>query len=479
MRGPSSRRRRPISAPAARQAARVARLQHGSSGVGEGTVDGWHRRRGRDRRPRRQPVSVVASTPPSRVRTERRTPSPRSLKRMATSALADWASRSMSPSDICLRGARRLVVLVGRPRTRSGGHRQRSRGARAHARRAAAAHWAWCGRCVARSWAARRRPRPALTPPAGSVAWCWSARSWRCRRPGPRSGSWTMSPPAASKPRPRCGSSSVTCSQVAAASASTQVDRPEARVRDVVVDVDDGHALEERRRSPAGPLPMRSRSPQSQTTMRSGSRSELGREADALDAGHEVVHRGHRVRADGLDAGTERLERQGDAERGAERIGVRVLVTDGQHPPGPRAGARGTSAGTASRSSGSSERMPSATTALPGFAQRHPVHATAVAGRQRVLRGLPASAVSLREVGVGRSGTSADGLVYALAGALQLRFDLLEQLHHAGAALGAVVLAQVQVAGCVAGAACRGCGARRAWPGPAPPCWPCAAARHR
>ena len=168
-----------------------------------------------------------------------------------------------------------------------------------------------------------------------------------------------------------------------------------------------------------------------------------GRAPGAVHLRHEVIHLRHRIRKDGLDAGPERLEREGDPEGRSEGIGVGTLVT-GRDTREPANSARGTSSGTAARSSGSSERRPSATTALPGFAQRHPVYATSIAGGQRVSGDVGVRRVVER----GRRGQLrhiGDRIVGADAGALQLSLDLLEQLHHAGTPLGAVVFAQVQL----------------------------------
>ena len=102
------------------------------------------------------------------------------------------------------------------------------------------------------------------------------------------------------------------------------VDGPEARVREVVVDVDDGHPGEQLGVLGRGPRPTRSRSPQSQTTMRSGSRSGSGERAEALDVGHEVVHRGDRVGAD-------RVHPRAPAPRAR---GPRTAPSRAHRPPG-------------------------------------------------------------------------------------------------------------------------------------------------
>ena len=54
---------------------------------------------------------------------------------------------------------------------------------------------------------------------------------------------------------------------------------------------------------------------------------------EPLDAGHEVVQRRDRVGADRVGAATHRLDQLRHGERRAERVGIRVLVADGQHPP--------------------------------------------------------------------------------------------------------------------------------------------------
>ena len=56
----------------------------------------------------------------------------------------------------------------------------------------------------------------------------------------------------------------------------------------------------------------------------------IGIGPDALDAGHEVVDRGHRVGADRIGGPAERLDQVDDPERGTERVRVGVLVADRQ-----------------------------------------------------------------------------------------------------------------------------------------------------
>ena len=56
--------------------------------------------------------------------------------------------------------------------------------------------------------------------------------------------------------------------------------------------------------------------------------------ADAPDPGHEPVQRRDRVGAHGRRPAAHRLDEQADAQHGTQRVGVGVLVADGQHVPG-------------------------------------------------------------------------------------------------------------------------------------------------
>ena len=245
IRGPSSRRRRPISVPGISSSSSVARPSTASRATAKGpswlapAARAWPP-------PPKAPASLVASTPSSRVRMEMRTPSARSLKRMATSALADWASRSMSPSACsCVAPAAGEVLEVDhRPRDAAIGRRLEARertpeelqlGIGLGAVDASGDH----GQLGAGRDQLRRHAQ-------GAWRGVGVSEVGRCRRRGPRSGAGRCRRrPHRSRGRePAC--SNVTCSQVAAAAASTQVVRALARVRDVVVDVDDGHAFEER-----------------------------------------------------------------------------------------------------------------------------------------------------------------------------------------------------------------------------------------
>ena len=127
--------------------------------------------------PPNAPVRAMASTPPSRVRVLIACVSPRSRNRMATSAVADWASRSMSP---------RSAPAPPRPCSRSIGCERRpdepsvalpSPAARARCRTAAAARWAWCDRAPRRCRPAARRPRcssAATRSVRGVTLGCWN-----------------------------------------------------------------------------------------------------------------------------------------------------------------------------------------------------------------------------------------------------------------------------------------------------------------
>ena len=260
--------------------------------------------------PPNAPVSAVASTPPSRVRTVMRVRSPWSLNR-----IGDLGGLRLGEQvDEALRHLR-----AGAGRRRSRRARARTRRAvpvgvglergRAHARRAAAARWAWCGRCAARSCgrsAPAARSSRATRSVRGVVLGCWKL-AVSMTTPAMRSAA--MAPSRASSGRPARGSSSVTISHVAAASASTQSTAPKPRVRDVVVDVHDGHAREQlgmlgEHRTDA--LELAAVADDDEVGVEVG----LGRLPEAVDVGHEVVHRGHRVRADGVDPRAQRLERE-------------------------------------------------------------------------------------------------------------------------------------------------------------------------
>ena len=147
-------------------------------------------------------------------------------------------------------------------------------------------------------------------------------------------------PSSASMPRPRRGQQQRHHLARRRRVRVDPVDGAEARVRDVVVDVDDGHAREQlgvvgQDRPDALEVAAVADDDEVGVEVRFGSRAE------ALDVGHEVVHRGHRVRADDVDACAARLQRQADRERGPERVGLGVAMADGHHPPRPRAVAPG------------------------------------------------------------------------------------------------------------------------------------------
>ena len=154
--------------------------------------------------------------------------------------------------------------------------------------------------------------------------------------------------------------------------------------------------------------------------MRSGSRSSSGDVPEAPDLRHEVVHRRHRVGADGVDAGAPRLERQGHRERRAQGIGLGVPMADGHDPSrseeacGHRVGhgrevgrrhraqapQRSRRCARSSRERGAS----SATTSTPRPAERIAVDVAAVAARRAARRSRPARAGSLRVCGLASVG---------------------------------------------------------------------------
>ena len=73
------------------------------------------------------PQSAVASTPPGFVRTDTRVASSLSLKRIATSAVSDWARRSMIPSECAEMRAGRARSVELAASTRSPARRRGSR----------------------------------------------------------------------------------------------------------------------------------------------------------------------------------------------------------------------------------------------------------------------------------------------------------------------------------------------------------------
>jgi hypothetical protein len=60
----------------------------------------------------------------------------------------------------------------------------------------------------------------------------------------------------------------------------------------------------------------------------------IGIRSDRRDAGEEVVQRRRRVRGDDVGPVAEGAGDPGNSERRSERIGVRILVTDGEDMPG-------------------------------------------------------------------------------------------------------------------------------------------------
>ncbi len=106
----------------------------------------------------------------------------------------------------------------------------------------------------------------------------------------------------------------------------------------MVVDVHDGHPPEQLGvidQHPSHAFEVAAVADHDQVVVQVG----VGRRPKALDAGHEVVHRRHGVRAHGRRPPTERFHDEGVRERRAERVGLWVLVADGQHGAG-RAKAR-------------------------------------------------------------------------------------------------------------------------------------------
>ncbi len=143
----------------------------------------------------------------------------------------------------------------------------------------------------------------------------------------------------------------------------------------------------------------------------------LRRGAEALDLGHEVVHRGHRIGAHGVDPSATGLQGEGDGQRGAEGIRLGVAVADGHDAPRRQQPGGTASAGTAARSAWRQRaRSPQRPRRSPGPAERVAVHAPTVAGRERLVGILGSAAPgSLSVCGVGSAGSSALGSASAAA----------------------------------------------------------------
>ena len=108
------------------------------------------------------------------------------------------------------------------------------------------------------------------------------------------------------------------------------VDDAEAGVRHVMVDVDDRQPAEELRvllEHGTDALELAAVTDHDEVVVDIGIRFP----AHPRELGQEVVHGGHGIRAQRGRLGTQRFERQRDAERRAERVGLRVAVADGEH----------------------------------------------------------------------------------------------------------------------------------------------------
>ena len=163
-----------------------------------------------------------------------------------------------------------------------------------------------------------------------------------------------IAPSAASSGTPRRGRSSVTISHVAGRVRIDPVERAEADVGLVMVDVDDGHAREQlgmllEHRAHA--LEVAAVADDDQVVIQ----VRVRRLAEAAHLRQEEVGVRNRVCAHGRGPLAERLQRQRQPERRAERVRLRVAVADGHHrsrggdrgdhlvpgpPQGPRRSAR-------------------------------------------------------------------------------------------------------------------------------------------
>ena len=154
---------------------------------------------------------------------------------------------------------------------------------------------------------------------------------------------------------------------------------------------------------------------------------------EPIHPAQEAVQRGHRVRGQRVARATVVLDDRGDAERGAERVRVGVLVGDGQDASarGPRRRRLRAAAGAAASSHGlmSTPRVPMG--AVP------PAGLRGAAGLRR--RGTCG-------VAVGRDPATGGGAVSGQSGAAGL--ELGKQAQHAGTSLGRVVERGPAAPGC-------------------------------
>ncbi len=121
---------------------------------------------------------------------------------------------------------------------------------------------------------------------------------------------------------------------MAAARGSIQSVGPDALVRGVVVDDDARQAGEEVGVAPADLTdPVEGSAVRHDEQVVVAVRGRIGPEG--LDTGHERIRVRRRVGADEVDPSAVGLHDQSDGDRGAERVGIGVLVAHGEYPAGP------------------------------------------------------------------------------------------------------------------------------------------------
>ena len=360
----------------------------------------------------------------------------------------------MIPSEWAAVRAGRGEVRVGQRRPDDPAAVGASRAGPARGRTGAAGRPAWSGRAAARcptsgapaaTSAAETRERPRRRVGVGE------GRRVHDDAGHQRGGERTV----AGVERRRRGrpASSATISHVAAAPGSIQSAVADAVVRGVVVDDRRAAAARTARRGGRRRRPIRSSEPQSRDDEQVVGAVRVRVGAEALDAGHEVVQRRHRVGADRRrrappSASTSRH----DAERRAERVGVRVLVADRQHAPGAaqpvdddlRDGGEVRRRGRrviASAFRGRLARAPcrASSAACPAGATA----AAAATGARTADGGSSVEVVGL--VDARRPASAATRSAAGRASGRLARLELVEQLEDPGAALGRVVEADVEL----------------------------------
>ena len=230
-------------------------------------------------------------------------------------------------------GARRRSGRPAPASTRRAGRRGPTPSGPGRARRAPAGVFGlerYRRRAISLSGAPASRSAAATTSVRGVALGCWKLPV-SMTTPAARAAASMPSPAVSGTPIRQA--SSVTISHVAELCGVHPVHRSEARVGDVVVDVEDRHPLEQlavrlqdRARSARARRSRRRRAGRSRSTG-SGSRRKRSM------PGRNVVHRpasGPRTRASPLP---HPLRRAGDRQRGAERVRLGVLVADRQDAP--------------------------------------------------------------------------------------------------------------------------------------------------